>query len=565
MHLSRLTPRGTPPPARRPRPSLLGTLLRGLVAFALAAAGLIAAVVVTAGPAQADYTSSNLPNWAIGPFTRAAQNPLLTAQGTGFESNDVFNPGVVVRNGTFQMLYRGQDSKGVSAVGYATSTNGTTFTRSASNPVISGTLPSETGGIEDPRLYELDGTYYSFFTGVAGGSVDIDEATSTDLVHWTQLGPVVTDNKDAAVLTDPSDTPVLVNGKYVMYFGEQSHGGEGITYSTDMIHWSGNASINLHFPSNYQPYEICVTVTDYQTVKGAPANNNVLMFVSGTLMAQGKWYYGISEVEFSGSNLTQQIGQLTDATLSPTTSYELNGQTKNCVFMNSITYYNGQWYMYYGAGDTVVALATAQLRSAPEAPFSSTSFETGQRLPDWVDQVDTSAASSGGTANVGGFPGYSLTAPETSLRAETAHTGTESLMYSGSANGAATDYAYTQVFDLSASPITVSSGTTLSYWIYPQSSSRTGVTGGTSSCVALDLIFTDGTALRNSGAVDENGNRLHPASQCGHLPLDQWDHVTSTIGAKVSGKTISRIDLGFDEPGGSGGYRGYVDDIAITS
>jgi hypothetical protein len=123
-----------------------------------------------------------------------------------------------------------------------------------------------------------------------------------------------------------------------------------------------------------------------------------------------------------------------------------------------------------------------------------------------------------------------------------------------------------QIFDLSAEPVTVDAGTELSYWIYPQSStSETGVSGDNSSCVALDLVFTDGTALRNyPAAVDQNGVRLHPAYQCGHLALDQWDEVTSNIGAAVAGKTISRIDLGFDEPGGSGRYRGYIDDISLT-
>lgn len=91
------------------------------------------------------------------------------------------------------------------------------------------------------------------------------------------------------------------------------------------------------------------------------------------------------------------------------------------------------------------------------------------------------------------------------MRQETAHTGTTALMYSGSADGAATDYAYTQVFDTSAHPPTIDANTTLSYWIYPQNSNN-------STCVALNMIFSDGTALRNLGAVDQNGNRLHMTS-----------------------------------------------------
>ena len=130
-------------------------------------------------------------------------------------------------------------------------------------------------------------------------------------------------------------------------------------------------------------------------------------------------------------------------------------------------------------------------------------------------------------------------------------------MYSGAANGAATDYAYVQVFDTSAHPPTIDANTTLSYWIYPQNSTN-------SSCVALDMIFSDGTALRNLGAVDQNGNRLHPAGQCGHLALNQWNQVTARIGGVAAGKTLARIDLGYDQPGGNGTYRGYVDDISLT-
>lgn len=117
-------------------------------------------------------------------------------------------------------------------------------------------------------------------------------------------------------------------------------------------------------------------------------------------------------------------------------------------------------------------------------------------------------------------------------------------MYSGDAAGGTADYAYMKVFDTSAHPPTIDANTTLSYWIYPQNWSN-------STCAALDMIFSDGTALRNLGAVDQNGDQLHLAHQCGHLTLNQWNHVTSKIGAVAAGKTPLCIDLGYDQPGGS--------------
>lgn len=96
------------------------------------------------------------------------------------------------------------------------------------------------------------------------------------------------------------------------------------------------------------------------------------------------------------------------------------------------------------------------------------------------------------------------------------------LLYSGKDNSTSSSHAYMEVFDVSGQNLVVGSNTTLSYWIYPQSSTTSSsVSGSNSTCVAIDMVFTDGTDLRDSGAVDQNGNQLHPAHQCGQLTLDQ--------------------------------------------
>jgi RHS repeat-associated protein len=144
-------------------------------------------------------------------------------------------------------------------------------------------------------------------------------------------------------------------------------------------------------------------------------------------------------------------------------------------------------------------------------------------------------------------------------------TGATAIMYSGKATSSTSaDNAYMKAFDVSSQNLVIGPTTTLSYWIYPQSSTANGnVSGNNSTCVAIDMAFTDGSDLRDSGAVDQNGNQLHPAHECGHLVLDQWNYVTSDIGAKLNGKTLSRIDIGYDQPNVTGGYRGYVDDITL--
>jgi predicted GH43/DUF377 family glycosyl hydrolase len=557
--------------------ALLGALLT-VVGLPSAATATVTSAVAT----PATSSQPVLPDWAIGPFTRygsqpgSAQggNPVLMPQGTGFEAADTFNPGVVYRDGKFQMLYRAQASDGISTVGYAYSTDGHQFTRYPGNPVIAqdGT-PTESSGIDDPRLYELNGTYYTFVSGynfAVTPPQTIVEYTSTDLVNWHEVGAVVHTNYDPAVVTNGNDTPVMLSTpygpRYVMYYGDSDPAkGRFIAYSTNMTTWTNNTPLDMDFPANYDPWEICVTVTDYQTIKNGPVNHNILMFVAGTMMAQGRWYYAISEVEFSGSNLGQQLDQLTFPILQPTTSYELLGQTERTMFMNTIMFHNGQWWMYYGAGDTVVALANAPLRSLASASayqnFTGTSFEPGQRAPDWVDEVDT-APGGGGISGVGAPAGSGLSGPESMVTyQQTAHTGDAALNFSGTAQGSAQDYAYMRVFDLSSAPVAVDKYSTLSYWIFP---SESGASGDNSTCEALDLVFTDGTALRNLGAQDQNGNPATPAGQCGHLTPDQWNHVTINVGSVANGKHISSIDVGYDQPNSSGGFNSFIDDVSLS-
>src|SRR6185503_10521147 len=85
--------------------------------------------------------------------------------------------------------------------------------------------------------------------------------------------------------------------------------------------------------------------------------------------------------------------------------------------------------------------------------------------------------------------------------------------------------------------------------------------------VAVDLAFTDGTFLRDSGAVDQHGVRLHPTFQGAGsvLSFNTWNYVTSAIGAQTAGKTIDRILIGYDKPEGTGTFRGYFDDLSIAA
>jgi lysophospholipase L1-like esterase len=191
----------------------------------------------------------------------------------------------------------------------------------------------------------------------------------------------------------------------------------------------------------------------------------------------------------------------------------------------------------------------AALRPVLGAGRSWPSFRTdfgATSLPTWTTSVHASV-------NVGGFC-CGLTTMESARRAETAHGGTYALMFSGNDTSATQSYSYNRIFDVH---VPIAADSTLSYWIYPQYPATS---------VALDLFLTDGRSLRDSGATDQSGIRAHPRfqGQGGQLKLHQWNLVRIPLSA-LAGGTIDQIWIGYDQPGTTGLFRGYVDDIDIIS
>jgi hypothetical protein len=175
----------------------------------------------------------------------------------------------------------------------------------------------------------------------------------------------------------------------------------------------------------------------------------------------------------------------------------------------------------------------------------STGFESGDAPAPWSDTVNA-------VSNVSGYmPGL---APQCAVRnGEQSHGGRSALMYSGSAGGGASANVSYDVFGVL---LPISGSMVLDYWIYPQQDNG--------RYVAVDLHCTDGSTLRESGAVDQNGYGARPsAGHGGNIPLNAWSEVRIDIGTKLAGKTVDKILVGYDRPGSSGQFRGYIDDLAI--
>jgi hypothetical protein len=121
-------------------------------------------------------------------WKRVSQTPVISPQGTGWESAGTFNPAVIRHDNKVVMLYRAQDTDGVSRLGYADSTDGIHFARKP-EPVFAPEGSYEIGGgVEDPRRVKIDRLYYVTYTGYNKQDAQLCLATSRDLIHWDRKG-----------------------------------------------------------------------------------------------------------------------------------------------------------------------------------------------------------------------------------------------------------------------------------------------------------------------------------------------------------------------------------------
>ena len=178
----------------------------------------------------------------LGPFTPYAANPILRPQGDGWESSSVYNPAAIVKDDRVVLLYRAHADDIVSHVGLATSEDGINFERHP-EPVLSPSEPYEEFGCEDPRVTEVDGTYYLTYSGWDRTHAQLCLATSTDLFTWEKHGPLFPDFNTFEPKADGIPTPwskaggilpTPIDGRYLMFFGE---GSIYTAWSDDLIHW----------------------------------------------------------------------------------------------------------------------------------------------------------------------------------------------------------------------------------------------------------------------------------------------------------------------------------------
>jgi predicted GH43/DUF377 family glycosyl hydrolase len=307
----------------------------------------------------------------FGAWQRASNEPILSPQGTTWESAGTFNPAVISpwRNVLHQspffpkpviavMLYRAQDASGTSRLGYAESKDGIHFIRRP-EPVLSPETDYEKdGGVEDPRLQQFGDTYYLTYTGYNKKDAQLCLATSRDLIHWERKGvilPAYKGNWNVGWTKSGAIVPIKIDGKYWMYWlGTTADKTDqmGLSYSDDLIHWTEatDTPVLPRRPGMFDSRVVEPGPPPFLTPKG------IILIYNG---ADDNLVYRTAVAVFDRNDPRKLLSRSDAPIFAPEKEWEKVGQVPNVVFVEGMVRKKNRYFFYYGGADEYIGVAKA--------------------------------------------------------------------------------------------------------------------------------------------------------------------------------------------------------------
>ena len=310
-------------------------------------------------------------------FRRHPGNPILTAERWPYPAHTVFNPGAVqLSNGETLLLVRVEDRQGASHLTVARSADGMGGWRIDSAPTMTplpDQYPEELWGIEDPRIVWLEELerYAITYTAYSRNGPLVALALTSDFTTFERLGPITPpEDKDAALF------PRRFGGRWVLIHRPVSTTGNSkaniwLSFSPDLKHWGDHMTLmEAREGSNWDAGKIGLSPPPIETPEGW-----LVVYHGVRLTASGAIYrVGLALLDLDDPRRVIRRGE--DWVFGPEEQYELTGDVPNVVFSCGIVIDRDgrKMRMYYGAADTSIGVATADmsdvldwLRQAPAA------------------------------------------------------------------------------------------------------------------------------------------------------------------------------------------------------
>ena len=305
-------------------------------------------------------------------FERHSGNPILTAEDWPYPVNVVFNPAAARLDGETVLVARVEDLTGISHLSVARSANGLDGWVVDAMPLLApeADIASEQWGFEDPRVVwiaELERWVITCTSyGPAGPAVYL--ATTVDFRTIERHGIVrQPEDKNAALL------PYRIDGRWVMLHRPKTEygGARGeilLSRSEDLVSWSAPEQVmQPRAGAWWDSGRIGIGPPPLRTEHGwLLVYHGVKQTVTGDLYRVGLALLDLDEP-------TRVLHRLPEWILGPLAAYERVGDVPNVVFPCGLVHdaKTGEVRLYYGAADSCICLATAQLSELLDAVLAA--------------------------------------------------------------------------------------------------------------------------------------------------------------------------------------------------
>lgn len=297
---------------------------------------------------------------------RSKNNPILTPSNLPWEDMLVFNPAATMFEDKVYLIYRAMGKTDIySRLGLAISTDGIHFERKKDPLYYGEGHPDESLGIEDPRIVKIDDTYYITYTAVSKNlyaevnpnwwKEKIDKRPKIALSTTKDFLSFVNHNVIVPNLNGKNSSffPKKINGEYWLLY----RAGVGKTYfekSQSLTDWNNGASLFEERPGMWDCVRTGIGSPPIETEKGW------LLFYHGVDKIN-TYRLGIMFLDLEDP--LKILYRSPEPILEPETDYEKYGYINNVVFTCGAIEKDGLYYVYYGAADEVIGVATVEKKS----------------------------------------------------------------------------------------------------------------------------------------------------------------------------------------------------------
>jgi predicted GH43/DUF377 family glycosyl hydrolase len=298
-------------------------------------------------------------------FTRVPANPIIVPAELPYPANAVFNPAAAVVDGETVLLMRVEDLRGISSLYVARSDDGISNWRFETEPLLTPDPEhrEEIWGCEDPRVTWLPEReeWAITYTAYSDRGPLVSLAMTTDFREVRRLGPVMPpEDKDAALL------PRRFDGRWAMIHRPAPLRGNAniwVSYSPDLRHW-GDHTLLLEARDGAWWDALKIGLGP----PPLPVEGGWLLMYHGAHPTASGPIYRVGLALLDRDDPCHVIRRSDEWVLAPSAGYERTGDVNRVVFPNGwiADERSGELRLYYGAADSVVALAVARLSDVME-------------------------------------------------------------------------------------------------------------------------------------------------------------------------------------------------------